>query len=300
MALLTSGQISRVAIALLTRMLKLPRTVTTIPGSEFAGSNGDTITIRVPQPTASRVQTAGSVITFDDIDEVPVAVQVNHLYHAKLVTDEELSLEIFDFARQILRPQIAAVATGAENEVTTAIASVPAFGAPIQFPLNADPAADEAVILAAREELSTNDVPDDDRWFVCSPSIMTRVLSIPKFVRVDESGSDQALRRAIVGRLYGFEFLESNGLAADTAAAYHSSGIGMGNRVPVRPSGAVDSSTQSSGGVGLRHIRQYVPDRLSDASVVSTFAGASPVADVAAPAAAADYPRIIHIDTSAT
>lgn len=275
MALLTAKGISSVAVELLARTLVLPRTVTMVPGGEFAGSNGDTITVRVPQPSAAREQsTPGEDITFDDINEVPVDVQLTHVYHAKLVTDEELSLEIEDFARQITRIQVEAVARKAENELAAAMNAMTA---------DAEVAADgsdvEDAILAAREFLGENDAPAGDRFLAVSPAFATFLLAVDKFTRVNESGSASALRDAILGRLYGFTVVESNALTGGTAVAYHRSGFCFANRVPVVPRGANDTATANAGGIGLRHIFQYVPTKLSDASVLSTFAGAAPVVE---------------------
>lgn len=277
MAVLTAQGISQVAIALLTRTLTLPMTVTRIPGEEFRGSNGDTITVRVPQPGTALIQaTPGATITYDDVDEVPVDVTLSHLYHGKLVSDEEMSLQLEDFARQITRVQIAAVATGAENQVAAAMNDLAVQDS---FLAAGTPEDTEAKILAARQALSEADCPADDRWFAVSPDIATRVLSVPKFVRVNESGSEMALRRAEIGTLYGFRFIESNALTAGTAVAYHRSGFCFANRVPVSPRGATETATATAGGIGMRQIFQYVPDKLSDASVLSTFAGAAAVAE---------------------
>jgi hypothetical protein len=56
MAILTAKGISSVALELLTRQLVLVPTVTNVPGSEFMGPNGGTITVRVPQPSAARTR----------------------------------------------------------------------------------------------------------------------------------------------------------------------------------------------------------------------------------------------------
>ena len=50
-----------------------------------------------------------------------------------------------------------------------------------------------------------------------------------------------------------------------------------GNRVPVAPKGANDSASTTAGGIGMRSVLDYIPERLSDASVLSTFAGAAAV-----------------------
>jgi hypothetical protein len=277
MAVLTAQGISAVAIELLRRTLVLPATVTRIPGEEFRGSNGDTITVRVPQPSTARTQaSAGATITYDDVSEIPVEVTLSHLYHGKLVSDEELSYSLEDFARQITMPQVAAVATKAEDQIVTVMNALSSDGA---FATTATEADTKAKLLAMREALATAKVPYGDRFLACSPQIITRLLSVSEFVKVDESGSDSALRRAIVGRIYGFEVFECSALTSGTAVGYHRSGFVWANRSPVAPRGANETASLVDSGIGLRQIFQYVPDKLSDASVISTFAGAAAVAE---------------------
>ena len=282
----TAGQVSRLAVGLLTRSLVLPMTVLRNSSGDFAGDNGDSVTIRVPVPGAARTQaSAGASITYDDITEVPVTLSLSHLYHATKIADEQLSLELVDFGQQVTQIQTAAVATGAEDELAGAMNDIASDD---EFALTASEDDTEGVILGARQTLSEANVPSGDRFFAVSPDIATRVLSVPKFVRVNESGDDSALREAIIGRLYGFTFVESNGLTPGTAVAYHRTGFAMANRIPVPPRGAGDSASASSGGIGLRQIFQYDPNVLSDASVVSTFAGAAVV----------DTDRVVKLTTA--
>lgn len=270
MAFLTAKRISRTAIALLTRTLVLPMTVTRVSGDEFAGSNGDTVTVRVPVPQNARTQlTPGTAIQYDNITEVPVDVTLDHLYHATKVTDESLSLEIEQFAEQVTLVQVSAVATGAEDELAAAMNALAVndtYGAATGV---------EDIILQAREALGTNNVPVGDRWLAVSPEVATDMLKLDKFSRVDASGDESALRQAILGRIYGLMVVESNALTAGSAVAYHRSGFAFATRTPVTPRGAADSATATEAGIGLRQIFQYDPNVLSDASVISTFAGAS-------------------------
>jgi len=273
MAVLTAQGIANVAVALLTRQLVLPRTVMQIPGGEFAGSNGDTVTVRVPQPTTARKQaTPGATITYDDVTEVPVNVTLEHLYHAKLVSDEELSLRLEDYARQITRVQTAAVATRAENSLATAMNN-----ASSNLTVAADGSDVDAAVLEARELLGRYRPMTASRYLAVSPEFATFLLSTKQLTEVDAAGTPSALRDAVIGRYRGFTVVESAGLTAGTAHAYHESGYAFANRVPVVPRGVVDSAISNEGGIGLRQIFQYVPDKLSDASVVSTFAGAARV-----------------------
>ncbi|HEX7160538.1 MAG TPA: P22 phage major capsid protein family protein [Trebonia sp.] len=283
MAFLTAKGIAQTAIALLSRNLVLPMTATRVSGDEFAGSNGDTVTVRVPVPTTARTQASpGTTIDYDTLSETPVDVQLAHLYHATKITDEDMSLALEQFAEQVTLKQVKAVATRAEDQLAGVMntlvmdLSVATGGADV-----------EAIVLQARELLGENDVPSGDRWLAVSPQFATYLLSISKFTAVNESGNSSALRDAMLGRLYGFNIVESNGLTAGTAVAYHSSGFAFANRSPVVPRGAADSATAVESSIGLRQIFQYDPDSLSDASVVSTFAGAALV----------DADRVVKITT---
>lgn len=271
MALVTAKQVSEVAIPLLRRSLVLPMTVARAAGTEFSGDNGDTVVVRVPQPGAAREQTTrGDDITFDDINEVGVDLKVKHLYHAKLISDEERTLDIINFASQITAIQVAAVAEGAENTLADEMNDVAATETGVD---GSDAGVVKAAILDARKALSDADVPASDRYMAVGTSVASAILAIPDFTRVDASGDDDALRNAVIGRLYGFTFVESNALDENSAVAYHRTGFVMANRAPLAPTGAADAAAVADSGLALRQVFQYQPGKLSDASVLSTFAG---------------------------
>lgn len=276
MALLTAQGISRVAIALLRRRIVLPATVTAIPGSDFDGSNGDTITVRVPQPASALEQvTPGAEITYSEIDEIPVDVTMRHLYHAKRLTDEEANFTLEDFSRQVLRIQVDAVARGAEDVLAEAMNDLGVDGT-IEFAATASADDTKAVVLAARSRLITAGAPADELFAAVDPVIAGRVLSL--MTPVAWTGPESAFRQAVIGQLYGFTFVESGALDAGTALFYHRSGFTFANRTPRPPrSDTADSAAITEGGIGIRSILQYDPSRLSEASVVSTFAGAAAV-----------------------
>jgi hypothetical protein len=277
MAVLTAQGIARIAIPLLTRSIVLPRTVTMSPVSGFAPPNGETVTVRVRTPRTARTQaSAGASITYDDQNEVAVPVTLSHLYDAYHVTDEDLTLTLENFAEQITAPQVASIATAAEDTIATAMNALSADGT-IEFAASASAADTKSTILAARQALSEALVPAGDRWAAVSPSIATRVLEVEEFTKVNESGSASALRDAVIGRVFGFTFVESPALTDDTALFYHRSGIVMANKKPADPRGATESFALAADGFNIRQIFQYDPDVLSDASVLSTFAGASVV-----------------------
>lgn len=297
MALLTAQGISQVAIALLERALVLPRTVTSVPGTEFRGSNGDTITVRVPQPSAARTQsTPGAALTADDVDEIAVDVTVSHLYHLKNLTDEEATLELEDFARQISTVQVSSVAIGAEDQLATVMNDLAADGT-IEFAATATEADTKAQILAARETLIRNGAPPSDLFAAVSPEIATRILSIQQLTSVSDAGTPSALRDALIGRFLGFMFVESAGLTADTAVFYHRSGFAWANFAPVAPKGLDPAmvSAATRGEIAMRQIFQYAAGNAQDQSLVSTFAGAAAVWEDGA--SASDNKRFIKVGT---
>ena len=297
MSLLTSEPISQLAVSLLRRSLVLVATVSRVPGEEYGGPSGGTVTIRVPQPrSANEQETPGAEITYTDVDETPVDVALKHFYDATRVTDEDLTLKLEDFGRQVLRPQVAAVAEKGEDQLATAMNGLTADG-DIEWPASPDPDGDRDTVLAIREKLTTNKVPAGSRYVAVAPDITTRLLRIPELVKASERGDGgAALDDATIGHVYGLTFVESNAIDAGTSVAYHSSAFGWGNRPPVAPGGGADSSTARDGGVSLRHIIMFDPTRLATASVVSVFAGAAVVPENEA---GTDIKRAIRVGTAA-
>jgi len=293
-AQLTAQGIAGLAVELLTRQLVLPATVARIDGGDFTGGNGDTVTIRVPQPTSAREQTnPGDTITWDDLNEVPVAVKLKHLYHATRISDQALTWTLTNFGRQITLPQVAAVATAAENQVAAAINARAA-----DITVAADGSNIDAAVLEARTILGRNLVPMDNRFLAVSPEFGEFLLASEKLTDASQSGSPSALREAIIGRYRGFTVVESAGLTAGEAAAYHRSGIAWGNLRPATPTGAASTATHSEGGITLRQLFHYNPLILSDQSVVSTFAGAALVPEDGTGTNGTIFKRIVKLATA--
>lgn len=274
MSTLTAKGISAVAAPLLRRSIVLPATVTMLPGSEFAGRNGDTITVAVPIPREAREQTSrGADISFDETHEIPVDVQVKHLYDAELLSDEQWTLDLESFARQILPVQVDAIAKKAESQLATVMNTLTADDDTVTAS-NA-----RAAVITAREYLSKQDCPPSDRVLAVSPEFHSVLLNVDEFIKVNESGSASALRQAIVGNLLGFTVVESNSLTGGSALAYHRSGFCWANRPPIPATGARSSASTVAGGVAVREVLDYISTKLSHASILSTFAGAAAVYD---------------------
>lgn len=273
MPFLTSQQISTLAVQLLGRQLVLPMTALRIPDASYAPASGMTTTVMVPSYATARIQDEpGDTIVYDDLVEVGVDVTLTHLYHATKITDEALSFSITDFGRQVLRPQVEAVARGAEDAL-----ALPMNALPADDTVSEDGSDLDAAVLAARAQLSNANVPLADRYMAVSPDFASVLIGQSNLTPFDAlAGSHAETRNALamgtIGYYRGFRVVESSAVEAGSAVLYHQSAFVFANATPAIPAGAADAATTTQNGIGLRHIRQYDTDVLSDASVVSTFA----------------------------
>jgi hypothetical protein len=279
MSVLTATKIGELSIELLRRQIVLPALVSRIGSANYTGSGG-TVTLRVPVPrTAHEQKTRGANIEFDEIEEESVDVQVGHWYDATTLSDEEMTLDLVDFGRQVLAPQVASVAEAAENQLADVMNSLPA-DEEITWGAEPDPDADEDTLLAIREKLSDNEVPLTNRAVAVSSTIAGRLLKIDKFTRADARGAAglTALEAAQLGTIFGLQIVESGAIDSGTAVGFHRSAFAFGNLAPIVPPDVFGASVADNG-LALRTVRMFNPTTLSNVSVVSTLAGASVVED---------------------
>jgi hypothetical protein len=111
---------------------------------------------------------------------------------------------------------------------------------------------------------------------VLGANVEEAALQSPHLIKVNEAGSDDALRDAIIGRIAGFTVIGNvNSVDPDFAVAFHPTAFALGNVAPVVPDGAKAGATQTFDSLAMRWIRDYDSDYLRDRSVYSAFAGAS-------------------------
>lgn len=279
MSLLTAKPIGELAIELLRRQIVLPALVSRVGSNDYTGSGG-TVTLRVPVPrTAHEQETGGSQIDFDVLEEESVDVSLKHWYDATILTDEDMTLSLVDYGRQVLAPQVGSVAEAVENEIADVLNGLDPDD-DIDWAPEADAEADEDVLLAIREKLSDNDTPLGNRSVVVATDIARRLLKVPKFSQADTRGAAglTALEQAQLGTIYGMGVYESTAIDKGVAVGFHRSAFAYGNHAPIVPDSVFGASV-SDNGLALRVVRAFNPNTLSTASVVSVFAGASVVED---------------------
>lgn len=274
-----------VALERLRRELVLPRLVTRLGLADFQGAKDDTVNVRVPAILSAReyeFRSRNNPIVLDTIEELSIPVTLSkHIYSAVALTDEDLTLDIVDFARQVLEPQVVGVAEKLEALIAEVMegATLAASDIPyIQDPDNAGAGFYNALV-DARQALNTAKVPLANRFVVVGSNVESAALKEDAIRLASESGSTDALRRAILGDVAGFTIVVSQSVDPDFAMAAHRSAFAFANVAPVVPAGATFGQGIADSGLAMRWLRDYDPQYLRDRSVVSAFAGSASVED---------------------
>lgn len=274
-------RIAAAALGLLEREIILPGLVWRDAGGDFAGAGGDTISIRVPARTQAksrqlRGSRSAAVIQHSELTETKVDVTLDEdIYNSVPTTDEELSLDIVSFGEQVLRPQVRAVAEGLENKLANEM-----LAATYANTITLDTVDPYNSLVDARVAMNKANVPMSERFCVVGADMEGVFLKSKHISEVDKSGSDSALRDAIIGRVAGFgNVYVSNALPADVGFAFHKTAYVLSLKAPRVPSGASAGSSQSFQGLALRWLQDYDYDYAQDRSLVDVFAGTNIVAD---------------------
>jgi len=283
---LKATRIAAAALGLLEREIVLPGLIWRDAGGDFAGAAGDTVTLRVPATTKARKRAlrgarpaaseGDGIIQMDNLDETKVDVTLDtDLYNAVATTDEELTLDITDFGKQVLQPQISAIAEGAEDAIVEEM-----LGADYATTLTLDTVDPYKTAIDASTALNKAKVPRSDRFLVLGADMEGVFLKSDRLSKVDQSGDDAALRRAQIGNLAGFgPVYGSLAIPADTGFAFHRTAYVMGMRAPAVPAGARMGATKVFANMAMRWLQDYDFRNAQDRSLVDVFLGTNIVAD---------------------
>ena len=273
------------AIKLLQREIILPQLVWLNGMGDFAGKYQDTITIRVPARTVAHRRSlrgtgvARNLVT-EDLTENAIPVTLDHdVYHAVALTDEELTLDIYDFAGQVLNRQIRAVAEDLENGLADTIAG--ANYSQNNMIVNATTSTMWEAIVDARRKLNDKYVDRNGRVLVVGSAVEAAFLKDDTFKRYDSTGDspNSALRDATIGQVAGLNVVVSDALMHGDAYMFHPTAFIMATRPPAAPRGANFTSAASAAGLAIRWLMDYDYSATTDRSLVDTFVGYQSVVD---------------------
>ena len=275
----TPDQAARSTLAALRWLTTIPRTVRQDFSGEFVAGRGQTVNVRKPisagvaHTYTSVERAARTAIEFNELTEtwVPVVMDTQ-VYNAIRLPDDFATFNLESLERQVLVPQAESVV----DELTAPlIDEMEAVASTTDLVIAKDGTNALAVVTKARRVLNARKVPFADRFLAVGSGVAELLLGLDQLTKVNESGSDGALREGIIGRLRGFTVLEDPALTDDFGVAYHRDAFALVTRPSRQPEGAAKSATVAQDGFALRWIQHYNPLQLEDQSVVDTFVGAA-------------------------
>ncbi|MFD4608285.1 hypothetical protein ACFWOT_09225 [Streptomyces sp. NPDC058440] len=131
-------------------------------------------------------------------------------------------------------------------------------------------------LVDARMYLNLANVPQSERYLIAGPEVEAILLKDPEFVAVDYSGDTNALRRAIVGRIYGFDIVIHNSFGLEMYL-FHKSAMLIASACPSLPMGAVTGSVQNVNGIATRMLVDYDYNAKQDTIGLDTMYGLATV-----------------------
>lgn len=276
---ITMSAIANRAVATLYNTIVLAGLVNRDYDSEFVAGRGSIVNARVPATFTAMEYDRAEGITIQDADEGTIPVELDTILDVSFaVTSEDLTLDIVDFAEQLLNPAMEAIAQGvderlAEALVTQARAHTPDWLANGSTTPN-------AAWREARAILSRQKLPFANRYAVLSPEAVSDALGDELLVRADQSGTTDGLNEANLGRKFGFDNYESQafgggpGLRGEAdGVAFHRDAVILASRTLSQPKGAAQSAIASYKGLGLRVVYDYDIDKKQDVVSVDTLIG---------------------------
>jgi hypothetical protein len=261
--------------------------ITRIGGDQFKGALGDTVTLRTNDrltavARAYTWRTRPAPIVLDDItgyeDGIPIKLDT-HLYSATGLTDEHMTLDEIEFAREVLQPQAAAVG---EELNARALAAFRAADWKRSFSVAAGTDPHLVAIEAQRLVNADKVAPAGGRVFLIGTDIAAEWLVSDRLSKYDWNGEvgTPAVRQATIGQLAGTPVVVHGELDPAEAYYFHRGSLVVANMAPVVPQGAVAGRTGvNAAGFAARWLQDYDAAYLTDRSIVSTFAGISEIKD---------------------
>lgn len=286
MGLLTIPQIANRALANLYNTIVLAGLVYRDYDPEFSGKQGDTVTVRTPATFVAKEFNRSNGIELQDPNEGSFDVKLDTLLDVSFpLTAEDLTLNLDNVDERLIKPAMEALAQDVDGRLAEAVveAANEDGGGGVISSSGGD---HYGVFRRARARLGRNKLPLSDRYSVLSSESAGEVLGDDKIVETQKSGSTDALREGIIGRLSGFETYESQTLgwgagergSAD-GVAFHKSGVALATRTLEVPKGIADeqAAVVDYKGLGLRVVYDYDINLKQDVCSVDLLLGTKTV-----------------------
>lgn len=262
---------------------------------EFKGKQGATVTVRTPAVLKALEFDRQQGIQLQNVTEGQFAVTLDTLLDVSVpITAEELTLEMDAFDERVLIPMMEAIVQGVDARLAVALVEAArSAGNLAEFDGNGSRALRRAKALLGRKKL-----PLAERYGVWSPEGAEAAFEDDKLVKANERGDTDGLREAALGRIAGFDNLESqvmgdaedvedvdpDGVLAEVdGVAFHKSAVALVTRTLDKPlDEGADVAVENYKGLGLRVVKGYDQKFKQDIISVDLLIGVKTVRDYAA------------------
>lgn len=273
-------KIAGVALGILQRQIVLPSLFTNRYGiADFKGAKGDVVNVK--RPAILVAQDAGfrdrNPIVYQDLVQSRIQVALDRYPIVPVqLSDEELTLDIENYAQEVTAPQVRALVEDFENTVAGTLSAATYVHTVEYDEATSDP---RKVAIEARKLLNQSNVPATGRYWLVGSEVSAAIASYEKLLDVDTAGLPEAVREGVVGRLAGFTIVESNAIDGDESYFVHNSALALAFVAPAAPKGATSSAIAIEGGLSVRQLFDYDSDTLHDRSILGVFTGGAVVTD---------------------
>lgn len=288
---LTPDIIARAALATLYETTVMANLVHRDYEQEFQ-QVGDTITIRKPTTFTAQEYNRVDGIQVQNATETGVPLVLNHFADVSFaVTSEDLTLNILNFAEQLLNPAMEAISQKIDRDlhidtvanVTQEVGVVGGTNPPLAG-ANEYAWDNPRTMIDAGRVLTQRNVPTTARRAVVGPITQAQWLGDDLFNRADARGDTEGLREANLGRrVFGFDpYVSQNvvqpGVASGDSTtevnlAFHQTAIALAFRPLALPRGAQNAAIANYKGFGLRVVYDYDIDQKQDVVSIDCLYG---------------------------
>jgi hypothetical protein len=274
-------------LGLVTRRLVVPAMITRVADSTFVGTQGDTVSMRVPGlygvARKYEFRTRTAPIVLDDIQgggKIDITLDT-HTYSATGITNEQATLDELDWIREVMAPQAEAVANDLENDIVDAFNDL-RYRRELPFAHGDDPYLIAIEAQRIFDGIPGRLVPTDGRYWLCGSNVVASILShdrVSRQAQGNDTLADNALLRAEVAQIGGFRVVKSLEVDPNFSCFMSKSALVLGVVAPVPPRGAAQAQRITEGGFGMLWTFDYDNNFMRDRSTISTFSGLTPVYD---------------------
>lgn len=181
--------------------------------SDQVQTQGDVVNTRRPNQYVAKRKGAQDEVTVQDSSATNIAIKLDqHIHVSFAIKDIEQALAMGDMVQRHIHPAAVALARKIDKVL---------LGQVYRFQTGRNPARHQSVgqlgevtssnvkslVINARRVLNENRAPEDGRYLWVTNAVEAAMLELGEFTKVNESGMNAALRRGVIGNLFGFNIV---------------------------------------------------------------------------------------------